>query len=514
MTRQAGQAALFTLLILVMWEAVGRLTSFGAAVFPPPTRIAGTFWEDRSLYWLHGFATARTAAIGFVAGTLTALTAAFFFCLFPKLETLFRGVNIAIFTMPAIVIGPLLVLIFPGQLPQIILAALLVYYPTMAAALFGLRDIDPRLAAVIEIYGGGDMALMRFVRIRSALPAIFAGLRTAAPLAVLGAVLGEFGSGAQWGFGTFLLAALPQANSARLWGIGLAGSFIALAGYLFFLVPARRLEAAASQVTLAAAQADPAQSFGPVTKSGKALLFAGAALMPFFLWWAALAITQLNPIIAPGPLQTFSYVLTAPGAPEARAVLGQALKETLPVAALGFVSGLAAAFLLAALSQLAPTLSRALLPVAILAQNIPLVALVPFVLLLLGRGIAASVFIAVLVVFFPAYVMINQGFRMVPAPAQDLVTVYGGGRWKQLVLLSIPYARASLFAAAKLVAPQALLGVLIAEWLLSGVGLGNLLNASRGTLDYEMIWAGAFVSILICVGAYQLVAALERAYNR
>jgi ABC-type nitrate/sulfonate/bicarbonate transport system permease component len=514
MTRQAAHAALLFLLILAIWESVGLLTSFGAAVLPPPTEIAKVFWEERGLYWLHGVATARTAATGFVAGTLTALSAAFLFCLFPKLETLFRGVNIAIFAMPAIVIGPLLVLIFPGQLPQIILAALLVYYPTMTAALFGLREIDPRLIAVIEIYGGRDIALMRFVRIRSALPTIFAGLRTAAPLAVLGAVLGEFGSGAQWGFGTFLLAALPQANPARLWGIGLAGSFIALGGYLFFLLPARRLETAASQVTLAAAQADPSPPMGAHTRSGKALLLAGAALMPFFLWWVALAITQLSPIIAPGPLQTFSYILTAPGAGEARAVLGQALSETLPIAALGFLSGLAAAFLLAALSFLAPAISRALLPAAMLAQNIPLVALVPFVLLLFGRGMMASVFMAVLVVFFPAYVMINQGFRMVPAPARELVAVYGGGRWKQLVLICIPYARASLFAAAKLVAPQALLGVLIAEWLLSGIGLGNLLNASRGTLDYELIWAGALISILISVGAYQLVATFERAYIR
>jgi ABC-type nitrate/sulfonate/bicarbonate transport system permease component len=51
---------------------------------------------------------------------------------------------------------------------------------------------------------------------------------------------------------------------------------------------------------------------------------------------------------------------------------------------------------------------------------------------------------------------------------------------------------------------------MVAEWLLSGRGLGNLLNVSRGTLDYEMIWAGAMVSILISVAAYQAVAAIER----
>ncbi|MGA7328680.1 MAG: hypothetical protein WBX25_30385, partial [Rhodomicrobium sp.] len=69
MTKPAGQAALFILLILAVWEAVGLFTRFGIAVFPPPTEIVSAFWEDRGLYLLHGAATARTAALGFVAGT-------------------------------------------------------------------------------------------------------------------------------------------------------------------------------------------------------------------------------------------------------------------------------------------------------------------------------------------------------------------------------------------------------------------------------------------------------------
>ena len=88
--------------------------------------------------------------------------------------------------------------------------------------------------------------------------------------------------------------------------------------------------------------------------------------------------------------------------------------------------------------------------------------------------------------------------------------VYGGGAAKQLILISVPFASRYLYAAAKLVAPRALLGVMVAEWLLSGVGLGNLLNVSRGTLDYGMIWAGALISILISIAAYQSVGIIER----
>jgi ABC-type nitrate/sulfonate/bicarbonate transport system permease component len=59
------------------------------------------------------------------------------------------------------------------------------------------------------------------------------------------------------------------------------------------------------------------------------------------------------------------------------------------------------------------------------------------------------------------------------------------------------------------VAPSALLGVMIAEWLATGYGLGNLLNTARGELDYGMIWAVALVAVAVSVGFHQLVKLIE-----
>jgi ABC-type nitrate/sulfonate/bicarbonate transport system permease component len=115
------------------------------------------------------------------------------------------------------------------------------------------------------------------------------------------------------------------------------------------------------------------------------------------------------------------------------------------------------------------------------------------------------------VVFFPAFVLLAQGFALVPPAARELIQVYGGSRTRELFLVSVPYASSYLFAAAKLVAPRALLGVMVAEWLLSGKGLGNLLNSSRGLLDYDMVWAGAVVSIMVAIVAYEAISLIERA---
>src|SRR5260370_38302154 len=111
------------------------------------------------------------------------------------------GVNIALFAMPPIVVGPILVLIFNGNLPQTILAGLIVYFPTMAATLVGLRDVDPRLSDVIHTYGGGPNQILRFIRLRSAVPSMLAGLPTAGALSGVGALLRGIGAAGPGGIG-------------------------------------------------------------------------------------------------------------------------------------------------------------------------------------------------------------------------------------------------------------------------------------------------------------------------
>ena len=77
-------------------------------------------------------------------------------------------------------------------------------------------------------------------------------------------------------------------------------------------------------------------------------------------------------------------------------------------------------------------------------------------------------------------------------------------------MVAIPSALPYVFAATRLAVPRALLGVMIAEWLATGVGLGNLLNQSRGYLDYGMIWSVAVVSVILSIMFYQAVAVVER----
>jgi ABC-type nitrate/sulfonate/bicarbonate transport system permease component len=510
----ARTAVVGTLALLLCWEVVGRIPVSGIRIFPPLTGIFADYVANHDIYASHVAATAITSVYGFLIGTAVAFAAALVFCVAPPVERLFRGVNIALFAVPAIAIGPLLVLLLDGRWPQIILSATMLYFPTMASILVGLRDIDPRHADLMKAYGGGEAALMRFVRLRSSVPGAFAGLRVAASLSVLGAILGEFGSGERWGLGTFLLSSLGQSNADRLWGISIAAAALALTGYGIFSMLGSAMVGATIPVTMAAGRM-PDEMHGRDPEKGmiRYVMMAVSALLPFFLWWSILKVADVSPIVAPGPWDVVSYLFLDEASGQARTVLLGALAQTVPMALLGLVVGLGIAFLLAASSVVMPGMLRVILPAAMVLQSTPLVALTPIVLLLLGRSVAACTFMAVIVVFFPAFVLLVQGFAVVPRAALETVEVYGGGPLKKLRLISIPYSFRYIVAAAKLVAPRALLGVMIAEWLLTGTGLGNLMDVSRGTLDYGMVWSGAVVSIVVSVLAYQCANLVEQAVS-
>lgn len=506
----AKSAVLGVLVFSLCWEAVGRIPVSGVRIFPPLSGIFAEYVAHGDIYANHILATAATSFYGFLIGTAVATVAAVVFCFSPLVERLFRGVNIALFAVPAIAIGPLLVLLLDGRWPQIILSATMLYFPTMAAMLVGLRDIDPRHSDLVRAYGGGSASLMRFIRVRSAVPSALAGLRVAAALSVLGAILGEFGSGERWGLGTFLLSSLSQSNADRLWGISMAAAALALLGYGLFSMLGSAMVGATIPVTVAAGRM-PDEMHGRTSDRGpiKYLMSSISLLLPFFLWWAILHAADISPIVAPRPWDIVSYLTFDEGAAQSRSVLLHALGQTVPMAVLGLLTGLGVAFLLAALSVVFPRVLRVILPAAMVLQSTPLVALTPIVLLLLGRSVAACIFLAVIVVFFPAFVLLVQGFAVVPRAALEIVEVYGGGPVKKLRFISIPYSFRYIVAAAKLVAPRALLGVMIAEWLLTGTGLGNLMDVSRGMLDYGMVWSGAVVSIVVSVAAYQCATLIE-----
>ncbi|MEP3707863.1 ABC transporter permease [Tateyamaria sp.] len=479
-----------------------------SGALPGFSEILIRLWEDRADYPRHIWATLYASGVGFLIGNAIALIAGVAFAMSPTLLRLFRGVNIAVFALPPIAIAPILVLTLSDMAPRIVLAALAVYFVTMTATVIGISQSDNRASDLVKAYGGSRWRILWLVQLRSALPTITTGFQIAAPNAVLGAILAEFGGGGRWGLGTYLLGSLGRGEPDRLWGIGLIATAIAGLGYLFFALISRRLLGATRAVTLnTATPLGDAVSASPFKR---VLMLMGIVSLPFLLWWAFIVLTGVPAMIAKTPFGVIDYLFFAKTAPVAQEKLLQALSETLPITFAGMAAGIGFAFLLAISTRLFPNAIRAFMPVALVTQTMPLVALTPLLVLIFGRGTSLTLWVTISVTFFPAFVTLAQGIALVPRSAQDLPRAYGASAWQEMRIVTIPASLPYLFAATRLTVPRALLGVMIAEWLATGRGLGNLLNQSRGYLDFGMIWTVAFVSVLLSVVLYQLVVAIER----
>ncbi len=501
--------ALFnTAIILALWELVGQLQWVARGALPPPSAVLLRLLVDWKDYPGHLLATLHGASAGFLIGNLVAIAAGTLFALFPVTGRIARGLNVAIYALPPIAISPILVLTLTDMTPRIVLAALGCYFVTMTATVVGLTQTDARATDVVKAYGGGRWAVLRYVQWRSALPNILSGLRIAAPNAVLGAILAEFGGGGRWGLGVYLLGSLGRAEPDRLWGIGMMATAMAALGYFVFAFIANALTGRTQAVTVPSALQQAGDIDRPWWQNG--LIALASLALPFAVWALLLWWLEVPAMLAKSPAGLLEYLFLMPASPTAQARLLGALTQTLPMTFVGMAAGLAMALALALASQIYPAIVRAFMPVALVTQTMPLVALTPLLVLMLGRGYELVLWVTISVTFFPAFVTMAQGLALVPRAALEVPRAYGAGVFKQLWLVSMPAALPYVFAAIRLTVPRALLGVMIAEWLATGTGLGNLLNQSRGYLDYGMIWAVAVVSVLISVLFYQAVVVIER----
>ncbi|UZN02466.1 ABC transporter permease [Cellulomonas sp. S1-8] len=227
-------------------------------------------------------------------------------------------------------------------------------------------------------------------------------------------------------------------------------------------------------------------------------------------WTVLLAAFDVSPYVGKGPAQVWEYLVTDDDAGENRTEVLALLGQTLTDASIGFVAGMAAALVLAAAIVLSRTAEGAIMPVAMLFRSVPLIALAPIVILLVGRGVASVAVMSGIVVLFPALVTIVLGLRSASAPMRDLVTVLGGGPRTVLRLVQLPAALPSVFAAVRISVPGAITGALIAEWLATGGGIGYGVVSAVGRAQNTKVWALVVVVTLASLVLYTLAQLVEQ----
>ncbi len=228
--------------LLIVWEIGGRIVSSGRRIplVPPFSSVMRAIIDDGWTYYRPNIGTTLGyAADGWLWGNLLAIVAAGVVLLIPRLELVIIQIGVTTYCLPLVAAAPLIFLVYTGSTPYRIITVLFVFFTTLVLTLAGLRGADPTSLDVVCAYGGGRIEGLRRVRLISALPSIFAGLKIAGPAAVLGAVLAEFFQPADSGLGVGIIRSQQQLQVERTWGIAIVSTLIGAAAYLLVGLVAR-----------------------------------------------------------------------------------------------------------------------------------------------------------------------------------------------------------------------------------------------------------------------------------
>jgi NitT/TauT family transport system permease protein len=181
----------------------------------------------------------------------------------------------------------------------------------------------------------------------------------------------------------------------------------------------------------------------------------------------------------------------------------------------GFVMGTLLGLLLSVAIVHSRTLDRALLPWIVASQTVPVLAIAPIVLVILGSlgfaGVAPKAVIAMYLCFFPVTVAMVQGLRSPQRIETEMLHTYAATRWQALWLLRLPAALPFLFPALRVGIAAGLVGAMVAE-LPTGAqaGLGARLLTGSYYGNTVQIWSALVMSALLGLTLTTLVAVAER----
>jgi ABC-type nitrate/sulfonate/bicarbonate transport system permease component len=221
-------------------------------------------------------------------------------------------------------------------------------------------------------------------------------------------------------------------------------------------------------------------------------------------WEALVRADVVDSLLLPAPTEVASALWND------RGLLGPDLAVTLQEVLVGLLAAVAVGVALGIGMHVSGALRRALRPLVIGSQAVPIPVIAPLLILVLGFGLVPKVLLVALVCFFPVTINLYDGLRRVDPDARKLLRSYDASRWQSFRLLEAPAALPAAFTGLKVAAAVSVIGAVFAEWAGSDAGLGHALLTANGQLETARAFAATFLLFGLAVGLYGLFALLER----
>jgi len=222
------------------------------------------------------------------------------------------------------------------------------------------------------------------------------------------------------------------------------------------------------------------------------------------VWELSVRLLHIPDIILPGPADIAEYLVRR------QKLFFTHLLPTFLQTVWGFVLAVIGGVLLAILVSLTEFGRKAVMPLLVVAQIVPKIAIAPLLMLWFGLGDLSRVLIAFLVAFFPMVISTASGLTSVSEEVALMGQAFARSRWDVFLKIQFPHALPYILDGMKVSITLAITGVIVAEFVSSQSGLGYLIMFANGRLDTTMMMAAIAVLSAMGLLLYGLIAIFAR----
>ncbi|GAA3732208.1 NitT/TauT family transport system permease protein [Spinactinospora alkalitolerans] len=224
-------SALVLVGIIVLWELVVEVFGVSDFVIAKPSEIAAETWDSRELLLTATWVTTQEIVYGFLISVAVGILLAVLLARFGRLHRAVYPLIVLFQVVPKVALAPIFILWFGYELtPKLLLVVVISFFPITLNMLVGLRSIDQDLLLLMRSVGATRNQILTRIQIPTSLPYLFAGMRIAITLSVIGAVVAEF-AGASDGLGYLIQFASTQLDTPLMFSALILVSLLGLALY-------------------------------------------------------------------------------------------------------------------------------------------------------------------------------------------------------------------------------------------------------------------------------------------
>lgn len=239
--RRYVDPAIVFLLLALLWQKSVDIFAIKRYLLPPLSDVLATLWTSRALLLAESWITVREVLVGFVLAVVGGVIIGLLIHAIPVVRRTLYPTIVVFQGLPKIALAPLMVIWFGyGLASKVLMAFLFAFFPVVIQTMGGLAGTPVHLIEHFRAIRAPAWTTFRRLQVPSALPSIIDGCRSAMPLAVIGAIVGEF-VGSEHGLGHLILDANAQARTDLLFAALVAVSLVAGALYALVDLAARRV---------------------------------------------------------------------------------------------------------------------------------------------------------------------------------------------------------------------------------------------------------------------------------